>query len=246
MEKASLDQLDEPELAKLGPLFRIQMERSIIPSQDELLIEYFKSREGYHLVFYPFEGHLVHEGLGSLFAYRIAQLTPISFTIAKNDYGFELLSETEIPIERALEEGLFSTKHLARDVQASINEAELAKRVFRDIASISGLIFKGFPGNQKKDRHLQASSQLFFDVFSDYDSDNLLLVQAYDEVMTFQLEEARLRQTFQRINQQKIVLTRPAKATPFSFPIIVDRLRGKLSSEKLEDRIARMKVQLVK
>ena len=93
---------------------------------------------------------------------------------------------------------------------------------------------------------MQASAQLFFDVFSDYDNDNLLLLQAFDEVMTFQLEEARLRDTFNRINQQKIVLTRPAKPTPFSFPIIVDRLRGKLTSEKLEDRIARMKVQLVR
>jgi ATP-dependent Lhr-like helicase len=246
VDEASRGQLKDPELAKLEPLFNIQATRSHIPKTDELLIEYFKSREGFHLVFFPFEGRFVHEGMGSLLAYRIAQLLPISFSIAMNDYGFELLSPTEIPIEAALAADLFSSKNLYRDIQASINETELARRKFRDIASISGLIFKGFPGKQKKDRHVQASSQLFFEVFSDYDPQNLLLQQAHDEVMAFQLEEARLRQALQRIQSQKIILSKASKATPFAFPIMIDRLREKLSSEKLEDRIRRMKLQLVK
>ncbi len=246
LDEVSRNEIYDIELEKLDPLFTVQQQRSHIPNAEELLMEYFKSREGYHLLIYPFEGYYIHEGMGALIAYRIAQMTPISFSIAVNDYGFELLSETPIPIEQALEDGLFHTKNLGKHILTSINEAELAKRKFRDIASISGLVFKGYPGKQKKDRHVQASSQLFFDVFSDYDPDNLLLMQAFDEVMTFQLEEARMHTVFQRINQQKIVLSKPEKATPFSFPIMVGRLRGKLSSEKLEDRIARMRVQLVK
>ncbi len=234
------------ELKTLQPLAKVQEKRSHIPTQDEFLMEYFPSREGYHLLLYPFEGRFVHEGLGALLAYRIAQLMPITFTIAMNDYGLELLSDQEIPIDHALESNLFSTQYLFRDIQASVNSVEMAKRRFRDIAGISGLVFKGYPGNRKKDKHLQSSSQLFFQVFEDYEPNNLLLLQAYDEVMTFQLEEARLRRALQRINQQHIILEKPNKATPFSFPIIVDRLREKLSSEKLEDRIKKMRLQLVK
>lgn len=246
MEALKLGETAEIELDILAPIVALQRKRSYIPSQGEFLIEYFKSREGYHLVFYPFEGRAVHEGMGSLFAYRISQLQPISFSIAMNDYGFELLSDIEIPIEAAMDNELFSTRHLYRDIQASINAAELAKRRFRDIASIAGLIFKGFPGKHKKDRHLQSSAQLFFDVFTDYEPNNLLLLQAHEEVMNFQLEEVRLRKALKRIQEQKVLLSRPAKATPFAFPIIVDRLRGRLSSEKLEDRIKKMKLQLVK
>ncbi|MCB0636823.1 MAG: ligase-associated DNA damage response DEXH box helicase [Lewinella sp.] len=234
----------EPELQILRPLIEKQQERSAVPRADQLLIEYFQDREGYHLLVYPFEGRLVHEGMGSLLAYRISQLQPISFSIAMNDYGFELLSDQEIPIQQALAQGLFSQEGLSQDIQASINAAELAKRKFRDIASISGLIFKGYPGKQKKDKHLQSSAQLFFEVFSDYEPDNLLLQQAYEEGMTFQLEAARLREALQRINEQEICLEFPHKATPFSFPIIVDRLRERLSSERLEDRIAKMKLRL--
>jgi ATP-dependent Lhr-like helicase len=246
MHEVAQEQYEDIELQTLRPLIETQQERSHVPRENELLIEYFKSREGYHLVVYPFEGRYVHEGMGSLLAYRISQLQPISFSIAMNDYGFELLSDIEIPIEEALEAGLFSTQNLSADIQASINAAELAKRRFRDIAGIGGLVFKGYPGKPKKDRHLQSSSQLFFQVFSDYEPNNLLLNQAFDEVMTFQLEEARLREALDRISRQHICLMRPHRATPFAFPIIVDRLRERLTSEKLEDRIKKMKLQLVK
>jgi ATP-dependent Lhr-like helicase len=246
MEQISDQRFTEAELQCLQPLIEVQAQRSKVPNAGELLIEYFKDREGYHLIFYPFEGRFVHEGMGALIAYRIARLSPISFSIAMNDYGFELLSDSPIAIEQALEADIFSTTQLSQDINASINAVEMAKRKFRDIASIAGLVFRGFPGKQKKDRHLQSSSQLFFDVFYDYEPDNLLLLQAYDEIMSFQLEEARLRNALERINKQQIIVTKPQRATPFAFPIIVDRLREKLSSEKLEDRIKKMKLQLVR
>ena len=160
-----------------------------------------------------------------------------------NDYGFELLSDQPIPIEEAIETNLLGSDDLMKDIQASINSTEMARRKFRDIAAISGLVFKGFPGKPVKDRHLQSSSQLFFDVFHDYEAHNLLLRQAFEEVMDFQLEEARLRSALDRIATQKIILTTPDKPTPFGFPIMVDGMREKLTSEKLEDRIKRMAVE---
>jgi ATP-dependent Lhr-like helicase len=161
-----------------------------------------------------------------------------------NDYGFELLSDKPIPIVEALDNDLFTTDHLEEDIRASINSAEMASRKFRDIAHIAGLIFRGYPGRPVKEKHLQASTGLLFRVFSEYDPENLLLKQAYEEVFNQQLEEVRLREALQRIQSSKIVLMRPDRPTPFSFPIMVDRLRERLSSEKLEDRIRRMTLQL--
>ncbi|MEO1053825.1 MAG: ligase-associated DNA damage response DEXH box helicase [Bacteroidota bacterium] len=231
------------ELEALKPLMDLQNKRSKVPTQDEFLIEYLKSREGYHVLMYPFEGRFVHEGIASVVAYRIGQMLPITFSIAMNDYGFELLSDTEIPIYEALETDLLSVENLSEDIQASINSIELARHKFRDIAAISGLVFKGFPGHPIKDKHIQSSSQLFFNVFHDYESHNLLLKQAFEEAMDHQLQEARMRKALERINQQKIIVTEPDKPTPFAFPIMVDRLRGKLTTEKLEDRVKKMKLQ---
>ncbi|MEX2335648.1 MAG: ligase-associated DNA damage response DEXH box helicase [Fulvivirga sp.] len=231
------------ELEFLQPLMDLQKKRSHLPTKDEFLIEYFKSEEGYHVLMYPFEGRAVHEGMGALLAHRIAQIRPITFSIAMNDYGFELLSDQDIPIYEAIETDVLSSDNLWRDIQVSINSVEMARRRFRDIAAISGLVFKGYPGKYVKDRHLQSSSQLFFAVFNDYEEHNLLLQQAYEEVMEFQLEEARMRKALERIHNQKIVIMEPAKPTPFAFPIIVDHMREKLSSEKLADRVKRMQLR---
>ncbi len=231
------------ELSKIEPLIALQAERSFVPTEDEFLIEYFESKDGYHAYFYPFEGRFVHEGMASVIAYRIGLIKPISFSIALNDYGFELLSDQPIPLEEAIDNKIFTSDHLFDDIQSSVNSTEMARRKFRDIASISGLVFKGYPGNFKKDKHLQSSSQLFFEVFKDYENDNLLFRQAFEEVMEFQLEETRMRDAMKRIEKQKIVLQRIAKPSPFSFPIMVDRLREKMSTEKLEDRVKRMKLK---
>lgn len=235
-----------PELQKVRPLFDLQARRSHVPGQDELLVEYYHDREGYHLVMYPFEGRFIHEGISTLLAWRLCQQLPISFSIAVNDYGFELVSDQEIDVGALLTPTLFSTDNLREDIRQSANAVEMANRRFREIAVIAGLVFTGFPQAKKKDRHLQSSSQLFFKVYTDYEPDNLLLRQAYDEVLQFQLEETRLRRTLQRIAKQQIVVKHPGRFTVLAFPLIVDRLREKVSSEKLKDRIEKMKLRLVR
>ena len=239
-EKKDLD----IELKRLAPLLDLQNKLSTLPDKDDFLIEYFHTKEGYHLLMFPFEGRFVHEGIGALIAQRIAKRLPISFSIGMNDHGFELLSDKKIDLEKLITTDLFSPKDISKDIQASINAAELARRKFRDIARISGLIFQGFPGKAKRDRHLQASSSLLFEVFRDYEPDSLLYLQTFEEVMTFQLEEARMVKALKRIQKQKIIIKYPDRATPLSLPIMVDRLREKMSSEKLEDRIAKMTVRI--
>lgn len=233
----------ETEVKVLKPLFDLQEERSLLPSLQEFLMERLETEEGYHCFFFPFEGRLVHEGMAALFAYRIALLKPISFSIAMNDYGFELLSDAPIPLEEAIAQDLFSTDNLLAYIQASVNATEMAMRRFREVARIAGLVFQGFPGRQEKERHLQSSTSLLFKVFSEYDPKNLLLRQCYQEVLDFQLEEVRLRSALQRIHSQKAVITLTQKPSPFAFPIMVDRMREKLTSEKLEERIRKMQLR---
>lgn len=238
--------IDDPdiEIRMLKPLFILQEQLSHIPRENELLIEHIETRDGFHLFVYPFEGRLVHEAMAAVLAYRISHITPITFSIAMNDYGFELLSDQPIPVDDTNVYDLFSDENLYNDIQRSVNSTEMAKRKFRDVAVIGGLIFQGLPGEKKKARHLQSSASLLFQVFSEYEPYNLLIRQAYNEVMEQQMEEERLRNMLQRIIQGKIVITFPERLTPFCFPIKVDSMRENMSSEKLEDRVKRMQFQL--
>ncbi|MEP0305069.1 MAG: DNA ligase-associated DEXH box helicase, partial [Maribacter dokdonensis] len=235
------------EIRALAPLFERQRRDSIVPKPSEFLIETFKTRDGYHHLFYPFEGRFVHEAMGSLLGYRISLLSPITFSLAFNDYGFELLSDQPIDIKQVLDNDLFTTDFMLDDLQKSLNATEMARRRFRDVAIISGMVFTGYPKKGIKMKHLQSSSQLLFDVFRDYEPENLLFQQAFTETFEHQLEEGRLRLSLERIATQEIVWKECAKPTPFSFPLITDRMsREKLSSEKLADRIKKMAALLMK
>ncbi|HKH93395.1 MAG TPA: ligase-associated DNA damage response DEXH box helicase [Gemmatimonadaceae bacterium] len=232
------------ELEALRPLLEIQQKWSEIPHEDELLVERVHSRDGWHLFLYPLEGRLVHEGLAALFAYRMARLAPLSFAMSSNDWGIELLTPDEPPLNEALAAGLLSGDDLIDDLPASLNAAEMAKRQFREIARVAGLVFPGLPRSGKTARQLQASSGLFFDVFQRYDPGNLLLAQAHREVLERQLERSRLGATLRRLSRARVVVTSPKRFTPLSFPLLVDRTRNKVSSEKLSDRIKRMQLAL--
>jgi ATP-dependent Lhr-like helicase len=233
-----------PEMEALQPLFKVQRKWSHIPTAEEVLIEQVKTRDGWHIFIYPFEGRLVHEGIAALCAYRISQLAPITFSLASNDYGVELTSPVEAPLQAALDAGLFSPTRLVEDIQAALNATEMARRQFRELARVAGLVFPGFPRSGKSARQLQMSSGLFFDVLQRYDPENLLLSQASREVLERQLESTRLAATLRRLSTSTVVVTRPPRVTPLGFPLVVDQTRERVSSESLADRIRRMQLAL--
>ncbi|MGI8817927.1 MAG: ligase-associated DNA damage response DEXH box helicase, partial [Gemmatimonadales bacterium] len=244
LDQARRGVFEGAEMEAVRPILELQARWSRLPAADELLIERVRTREGHHLFFYPVEGRLVHEGLAALFAYRLAQLGPITFTLAANDYGFELLSPEPAQLEEALEAGLVSPEKLLHDIPASLNAAELARRQFREIARVAGLIFQGYPGSNKSVKQVQASSGLLYDVFARYDPEKLLLFQAHREVLERQLERSRLGRTLERVAGGRVVISEVERPTPLAFALLVDRAREQVSSEKFLDRVRRLAAPL--
>ncbi len=232
------------EMHRLAPVLEIQARMSWVPGVVDLLVERLKSREGWHIFFYPFEGRLAHEGLAALFAYRIARLRPLTFSLAVNDYGFELLSAEEAPLAEALEAGLLDEAGLTEDILGSLHSTEMARRRFREIARIAGLVVEGVGRARKSARAMTISSSLLFDVFQKYDGENLLLGQATREVLESELELTRMVGALERMRGMQHVVVDVAAATPLAYPLFVARLREQLSSEALADRVRRMEVAM--
>ena len=246
MEAAAAGKFDGPEMQLVKPLLDVQLAWSALPTRDSLLAEYMQSREGWHFFLYPYAGRNVHLGLASLLAWRLGQIQPNTFSIAVNDYGLELLSATPIDWVKLIEPDLFSPNNLMADIIQSLNVGELAQRRFREIARVSGLVFSGGPHAPKSTRQLQASSKLFYDVFKNYDPENLLLIQAQEEVLQQELDVSRLTEALSLMRSKQLNLQHIKRATPFAFPLLVERLRESFSSEKLADRISRMVAELEK
>jgi ATP-dependent Lhr-like helicase len=240
LEGAAQGDFFEPEMQAAMPMLKAQQRLSALPTRSRLLVEQHRSREGHHLFFYPFAGRNVHSGLAQLLAWRLARREPNTFSLSVNDYGLEVLAAKPLVLDDADWGTLFATRGLLADVLASLNSGELAQRRFREIARVAGLVFSGYPGAPKSLRQLQASSALFFEVFRKYDAGNRLLGQAEGEVLAQELELERLRATLERLRKlplERVTLKTPS---PFALPLMVERLREQLSTEKLKDRLERL------
>ena len=233
-----------PELRAVAPILAVQSAWSVIPAPDECLVEETTTREGSHVYVYPFAGRLVHEGLATLVAWRIARESPVSIHVAFNDYGFELYSRADLSRDVPAWQALLAPEHLLEDLEACLNTTELARRHFREIARVAGLVLTGFPGQPKSARSLQASSGLLFDVFARYDPDNLLLAQARREILERQFEVGRLRATLEALRGRRFVKVVTARLTPMAFPLWASMLSSQLSTESFTDRLTRMLAEL--
>ncbi|RTL40452.1 MAG: ligase-associated DNA damage response DEXH box helicase [Burkholderiales bacterium] len=234
------------EMRFVAPLLQLQSAWSSLPGEDRLVAEVLHTDEGHHLFLFPFAGRTVHLGLASLLAWRAGRDTPATFMMAVTDYGLELLSAT--PIDWAVRlPGLLAPvdrDRLRQEVLASLNASELARRRFREIARIAGLIFQSHPGEARSQRQLQASASLYFDVFREHDPDNRLLRQAEAELLSAELDVESLGQTLARLATLTLDVQRPARPTPLAFPLLVERLRERASTESLAQRLGRMLAEL--
>ncbi|MDB6171429.1 MAG: putative ATP-dependent helicase Lhr [Chthoniobacteraceae bacterium] len=233
-----------PEMRAVESVLKIQAGWSIIPNPDELLIEWTVTRDGYHYFVYPFAGRLAHEGLAALVAFRIGQLAPRTFALTMNDYGFSLTTPDRLDLDESGWRAALSPERLLEDLFECLNSTELARRKFREIARIAGLIFQGYPGANKSTRQVQASSGLFFDVFAKYDPANRLLLQARREVIEQQLEIIRLKTALEQTQTMRLIIRQTERLTPLAFPLWAMWVQSQVSTEKWGDRVHRMLAQL--
>ena len=229
------------ELLALTPITDAQKRLSAIPHAGETLVELGQTREGSHMFIYPFEGRLIHEGLAALLGFRLSRLQSATFSMSVNDYGLEILSAGPFPFEECLTPDLFSPEYAVEDLRLSLDLTQLARQRFREIARVAGLLHPGHPSARKDARQLQVSAGLLFDVFRKYEPGHLLIRQAEEQVLNEQMENGRLLTVLTRLSENPQLVRRIVRPTPLGFPLIVERLGARLSSETLEARIERMK-----
>ncbi|HPO92392.1 MAG TPA: DEAD/DEAH box helicase [Phycisphaerales bacterium] len=200
---------------------------------------------GHHAFVYLFDGRLVHEGLGALLSHRLTQRRRTTVIATATDQGFSLASADPLGLDEAAWRGLFTPDRLLEDLLACVNSSALARRQFRDIARVAGLIVTGYPGSRKPTRHLQASSEMFYDVFERFDAGNLLLDQARREVLDAQLEVARIRAALERLSGAALRLVELRRLSPLAFPIWAETLRAtQVTSELWSDLVQKMSMRL--
>lgn len=237
----SVDLPHSTEMEAIQPILDIQRRWSLIPSDDSLLVEFTRSKEGEHLFIFPFAGRLVHEGLGALMAYRISLETGQAVQATQNDYGFSLTAKRGLVLDEKSLRRHLSSENLLDDLVACMNTAELSRRNFREIARVSGLILQQPPGRQDRSRReVQISSTLLYEVLLRYDADNLLLKQSEREILEKQLEFTRLNEAVHDVEKRPFHLVETEHLTPMAFPLWTDRLQSTHVAADAANRLADM------
>jgi ATP-dependent Lhr-like helicase len=224
------------EVAAVLPLLQVQARWSRLPDADTLLVERWQGRDGVHCFLFPFAGRLVHEGLAALVAWRIARSHPATLTMAVNDWGFELAGRDGFPTDQRAWRRLLAPTNLLDDLLACLNGTEMARRHFREIARVAGLV----SGGRRSDRQTQASAGLIFDVLAEHDGGNMLLAQARREVLERQFEFRRLHDTLDSLAAREIRIVETARLTPLAFPIWAEFVQSRLTSKDWLTQIADM------
>jgi ATP-dependent Lhr-like helicase len=231
---------DSAEMRALAPLLDVQRRQSSIPGTGETLCERTRTREGDYLFVFPFAGRLAHEGLAAVLAYRLARIQPGDYGYAVNDYGLTLTAARMPSLDAGAMRALLHPWGLRGDIRASVNLSELARRQFREIARVAGLVFNGYPAQGKTLRQLQASSGLLFDVLRRHDPAHPLLWQAEREVLDQQLDYSRLRACLLRVSRSRLLWRETRRLSPLAFPLWVERLRGGIAGDDWKTRVERM------
>lgn len=239
--------VDAPEMRAVAGLLALQSRLSSLPRRARLLVEATHTREGQQIFVFPFAGRLANEGLAGLVSLRWGRIEPNTFGYAANDYGFVLRPAKDVEVDERLLQALLAPHRLFEDLRESLNLGELARRQFREIARIAGLLPPTVPGRpQKSTRQLQASSGLIYDVLQRHDPQHMLLELAEREVFAGQLEVQRLQRVLDECARRRVQLQRPRGLTPLSFPLWAEGLRGQLSTEDWKTRVQRAASQLEK
>jgi ATP-dependent Lhr-like helicase len=236
------DQYINNELNSLLPILKKQKDLSDIPQRNQLLIEIYKAKELTSLFVFTLDGKFVNEGIAFLWALRFANKKQSTFSISANDFGFSLTTAENYDFSIIEKEFSYfiENKNLEEDLENAINFSELTKRRFKNIAQISGLVNQNNPTKTKSSSQLQISSSLFYDVFTRYEEDHLLIKQAHEEVKEYQLENKRITNSLERLSNLEIILNETKTPSPFAFPLLVERLKNTLSNESIEKRVEKL------
>ena len=95
------------------------------------------------------------------------------------------------------------------------------KRLFRDVALISGLVEKRIPGVEKTGKQVLFSTDLIYEVLIKYDSKHVLLEAVKEDAMDGLIDGSRLRETLHQL-RENILVKYLDQISPLSLPIILD------------------------
>ncbi len=220
---------------------KFQQKYSKLPDTDTLLVETFQRGERHYLVAYGFEGRNAHQTLGMLLTRRMERghLKPIGFVAT--DYAIAIWSLEKVgnPIS------LFTPDILGDELEEWMADSTMLKRSFRQVATISGLIDRKYPGKDKTKKQVTINSDLIYDVLRKYQPDHILLEATRQDSARGLTDIRRLSDLLNRF-ENKITHMELPRISALAVPLLLEVGRESVMSTALETMLEELEFDLTK
>lgn len=215
-----------------------QKEVSELPGPDGLLVESFPQGSGtgvrHFTVAYSFEGRNAHQTLGMLLTRRMlrAGLHPLGFVAT--DYVIAVWSLN--PVTDV--DSLFDQDMLGDDLESWMAESSMLRRHFRNVAIITGIIERRYPGVEKTGRQITFNSDLIYDVLRKHEPGHILLQATRADAATGLTDIRRLGEMLTRV-QGKIRHRVLDRISPLAVPVLLEIGRESVMNASVDELLAR-------
>lgn len=221
--------LDNPyELAQ--QFLKWQHQDSMVPKNDECLIEITSIDQCPTVFIYPFCGRAANHALAMSLSHKMAEYFKCASAMTVNDYGIMIQFDKDIDSQTFDFKTHLCYSSIEKSSESSFNQNEMVLQEFRHICLTSGLIYRGLPGRLKTGRYTQSSVRILYDIFKEYDPDNLLLKQAQQTVFHTQIFPSRLQKRLSVISE-KCVIKSIEKISPFGYTLYQEQLSAKMDGK---------------
>ena len=208
----------------------MQVRRSELPGQDDLLVETFPRNGRWYTVAYPFEGRNAHQTLGMLLTRRMERMGCAPLGFVATDYVIAVWSAEEPADVPAL----FEQDMLGDDLEAWMAESSMLRRTFRNVAVISGLIDRNLPGAERSRRQVTVNTDLIYDVLRRHQPDHVLLRATRRDAAGGLTDLGRLSDMLGRV-AGRVRHVRLSRVSPLAVPVLLDIGRETVRTSGAED-----------
>jgi ATP-dependent Lhr-like helicase len=210
----------------------LQQARSELPGPDDLLVEVFPRNGRWYLVAYCFEGRNAHQTLGMLLTRRMERsgYGPLGFVAT--DYVIAAWSAEE-PTDVA---ALFEQDMLGDDLEAWMADSSMLRRMFRNVAVISGLVERNQPGQERTRRQVTVNTDLIYDVLRKHQPDHVLLRATWADAAGGMTDLGRLADMLGRV-AGRVRTVRLPQVSPLAVPVLLEIGRESVRTEEGEDAL---------
>ncbi len=239
--------LNEKTAKAVAGYLREQEKFSIVPDGTQFLVEEWKDDDGLpNYIFHTLCGRKANDSIARVFAYELGLKKKCNISTSISDYGFVLrLPKGKFLTKFEIEEALW-VEDFEKKLLDALENSELLKRRFKNVAMRSYLILRRYPGREMPFGMMQVNSEILLRIIKENLPDFPMLKEAYREITQDAMHIDEAMDYIEKLRRRHLVINAPSVPSPFAFNLVSLAAKDIIAVEDRREFIKKMHERLMK